>query len=137
MDAQRTAGSISPDAWSCFAGRMVLKKRIIIRAHNFDADAILQDLKRYPVRPEMARQFNKMGLDCLDLYDEDKDPSRLLLAKELFEFFKSQFPSPENALYKLNYLRSLVRQGQDITEHKKIIENIMSHYPNNPEILMG
>lgn len=132
------AYSLTKDAEETFAAsRFAILDKEFLRADNFDADAILQDLKRYPVRPEMARRFNKMGLDCLDLYDEEKDPSRLFLAKELFEFLKSQFPSPENALYELNYLQSLVRQGQDITDKKKSIENIMSHYPNNAEILMG
>jgi len=96
---------------------------------NFDSEAALDDIRRFPINEEVARLIAERGLALLRHFDANPNREDVLaLAEGLFYLLKSEENSVINTI---NYYQSIIRQRELNLDEKEEIsalpeENIMA-----------
>ncbi len=130
------ACQVGEDENKYIASRFLLLDIDAIKADNFCADVIFDDVEKHEIYPQLLGNYNQLGLESLRAYDETKDISKLNLARRLFEYLKAKYPQKENDFLKINYYQSILREEGSISEHVIEINRIMLDHPKNHEMLM-
>ncbi len=118
------------------ASKFLVLNRYTVDVDNFNAEVVITDIKERDIHIELLSLYNLLGMECLLAYDMTKKPSRLRLAKELFQLLKSRFPQKENDYIKINYFQSIFREKNSIEKYISEIKRIMADHPSDSSMQM-